>query len=78
MDNNRNTPVTDNNNILPDTLVVPVKYCALMYNIIHVITKRGGINPDEFVVVGELVEFLKTQLKIDQQIANQNAAMAAH
>jgi hypothetical protein len=78
MDDTRNTRVTENDNILPDTLVVPVKYCALMYNIIHVITKRGGINPDEFVVVGELVEFLNTKLKIDKQIANQNAAMAAH
>jgi hypothetical protein len=75
MDNTKNTP--ENEIILPETIVVPSKYCALMYNMIHVITKRGGINPDEFVVVGELVSFLKTQLKVEEHMANQKAAAVA-
>jgi hypothetical protein len=76
MDNTRDTPVTEKDIILPETMVVPTKYCALMYNMIHVITKRGGINPDEFVVVGELFSFLKSELKVDKQTANQKAVAA--
>jgi hypothetical protein len=71
MDNTSNTPKNDI--ILPDTIVVPARYCALMYNMVQVITKRGGINPDEFVIVGELYAFLKKELKVDQQDAIQKA-----
>tara|TARA_B110000259_G_scaffold111986_1_gene127880 strand:- start:4638 stop:4895 length:258 start_codon:yes stop_codon:yes gene_type:complete len=70
------TPTVENEIILPETMVVPSKYCALMYNMIHVLAKRGGINADEFAVVGELVTFLKTELKVEEQLANQKAAAA--
>ena len=59
----------DNTIILPENISVPSKYCILMFNIINVVTKRGAINSDEFVVVGELVEFLKKELKV-QEITN--------
>jgi len=53
--------------MLPESLNVPTKHCVLMYNILNVVAKRGAINPDEFQVVGELVEFLKKELKVEEQ-----------
>ena len=71
MENTSETPVSKSEIPLPDTLVVPVKYCALMYNMIHVIAKRGGIGADEFTVVGELTDFLKKELRVDEHLAKQ-------
>ena len=53
--------------MLPETLNVPTKHCVLMFNILNVVAKRGAINPDEFKVVGELVDFLKQELKVEEQ-----------
>jgi len=53
--------------MLPETLNVPTKHCVLMFNILNVVAKRGAINPDEFQVIGELVEFLKKELKVEEQ-----------
>ena len=57
----------ENTIMLPETLNVPTKHCVLMFNILNVVSKRGGINPDEFTDVGELVEFLKKELKVKEQ-----------
>ena len=57
----------ENSITLPETLIVPSKHCVLMYNIINVVSKRGAINPDEFTVIGELVEFLRKELKVEEQ-----------
>lgn len=38
-----------------------------MFNILNIVSKRGAINPDEFTLVGELVEFKKKELKVDEQ-----------
>jgi hypothetical protein len=57
----------DNTIMLPETFTVPTKHCVLMFNILNVVAKRGAINPDEFTVVGELVEFLKKELKVEEQ-----------
>tara|TARA_B100001250_G_C19722210_1_gene754374 strand:- start:945 stop:1148 length:204 start_codon:yes stop_codon:yes gene_type:complete len=57
----------ENTIMLPETLSVPTKHCVLMFNILNVVSKRGAINPDEFQVVGELVEFLKKELKVEEQ-----------
>lgn len=38
-----------------------------MFSILNVVSKRGAINPHEFTVVGELVEFLKKELKVEEQ-----------
>tara|TARA_Y100000816_G_C26104582_1_gene586477 strand:+ start:1018 stop:1164 length:147 start_codon:yes stop_codon:yes gene_type:complete len=47
----------ENTIMLPETLTVTTKHCVLMFNILNVVSKRGAINPDEFTLVGELVEF---------------------
>ncbi|AET72943.1 hypothetical protein PGAG_00053 [Phaeocystis globosa virus 12T] len=70
------TPVAQNEIVLPETMVVPSKYCALMFNMIHVIAKRGGITADEFTVVGELMDFLKKELRVEEHMAAQRAAAA--
>lgn len=71
------TPVAQNEIVLPETMVVPAKYCALMFNMIHVIAKRGGISADEFTTVGELMDFLKKELRVDEHMAAQRAAAEA-
>tara|TARA_B110000008_G_C16933444_1_gene549654 strand:+ start:559 stop:777 length:219 start_codon:yes stop_codon:yes gene_type:complete len=60
----------ENTIMLPETLSVPTKHCVLMFNILNVVAKRGAINPDEFQVVGDLVEFLKKELKVEEQLKN--------
>jgi LytS/YehU family sensor histidine kinase len=62
----------ENTIMLPETLSVPTKHCVLMFNILNVVSKRGAINPDEFQVVGELVEFLKKELKVEEQTKQLN------
>lgn len=61
---------TNNQITLPETLTIQTKHCVLMYNLINVVTKRGAINSDEFTIVGELVDALKKDLRIDEQIKN--------
>lgn len=58
---------TNNQITLPETLNIPTKQCVLMYNLINVVTKRGAINSDEFTVVGQLVDCLRKELKIEEQ-----------
>ena len=61
---------TNNQINLPETLTVQTKHCVLIYNLINVVTKRGAINSDEFSIVGEVVDALKKELRIDEQIKN--------
>ena len=56
----------ENKIILPENLNIPTKYAVLMYNIVSVVSKRGGFNADEFTPIGELVDFLKKELKIGE------------
>ena len=58
----------ENTIVLPETLSVPTKHCLLMHNILNVVTKRGAINTDEFTIIGELADFLKKELKIEEHI----------
>ena len=58
----------ENQITLPENLTIPTKHCVLMYNILNVVTKRGAINTDEFQVVGELADFLKKELKVEEQL----------
>lgn len=46
---------------------VPKNYARLMVNIIGVCSKRGAFSPEEFKPVGELYEFLKKELKLEEQ-----------
>ena len=50
-----------------ETINVPTKYCILMSNIIDVVAKRGAINSNEFKIVGELTEFLKKELAVEEK-----------
>lgn len=46
---------------------VPKNLAVLMLNIIGVCSKRGAFSPEEFKVVGELYEYLKKELKIEEK-----------
>lgn len=45
---------------------VPKNYATLMLNIIGVCSKRGAFSPEEFKPIGEVFEFLKKELKLDE------------
>jgi hypothetical protein len=49
-----------------EVISVPKNYAILMVNIIGVCSKRGAFSPEEFKPVGELFDFLKKELKLDQ------------
>jgi hypothetical protein len=68
---NTTIPEEDNSILLPDTLVVPTRYCGLMYNMIDVCARRGAIQATELPAVGELVAFLKKELRVEEMIAHQ-------
>ena len=46
---------------------VSKNYAILMVNIIGVCSKRGAFLPEEFKSIGELYEFLKKELKLEDQ-----------
>ena len=50
------------------TIEISQEYAMLMFNIINIISKRGGFLPDEYKIVGELFEFLKDKLNIEERI----------
>ena len=50
---------------------VPKNYATLMVSIIGVCSKRGAFSPEEFNSIGELYEFLKKQLKLEEQQGEQ-------
>lgn len=53
------------------TIEISQEYAMLMFNIINIISKRGGFLPDEYKIVGELFEFLKDKLNIEERIKSQ-------
>lgn len=60
------------NNVISETneienINLPKKYATLMLNIISVVTKRGAFSPEEFKPIGELFEYLKKELKLDEK-----------
>lgn len=50
---------------------VPKDYAILMVNIIAVCSKRGAFSPEEFRPIGTVFEFLKKELKIEDQQTQQ-------
>lgn len=50
-----------------DTLSIPINHATLMYNIINVVSRRGAFAPEEFKPVGEIFEYLKKELKIEDK-----------
>ena len=55
-----------NQNTIPESIDVPTQYCVLMYNLINLVAKRGAVNSDEFLLVGELHNYLKKKIEMIQ------------
>ena len=53
------------------SIQLPENYGMLVMNIINVVSRRGGITPDEFKVVGEVYEYLKKELKVEEKLEQQ-------
>ena len=52
--------------VAPESVNVPFAYGLLALRIINTVAKRGGFNADEFRVIGELHDFLKKELKVEE------------
>ena len=53
---------------LSENIILPKNYSILLLNIISVVSKRGGFNPEEFKAVGELFEYVKKELNIPENV----------
>ncbi len=53
---------------LSESVILPKNYSVLLLNIISVVSKRGGFNPEEFKAVGELFEYVKKELNIPENV----------
>ena len=53
-----------NQNNIPESIDVPTQYCVIMYNLINLVAKRGAVNSDEFLVVGEVHNYLKKKIEM--------------
>lgn len=62
---------TTSNKIKNTEINLPEHYGLLMFNIINIVSKRGGFVPEEYKIVGELFEFLKKELKIEDRLKQQ-------
>ena len=49
-----------------ETYSVSKKHMVLMFNMINVCAKRGAFQAEEFKVIGELHEYLKEVLKVEE------------
>tara|TARA_R110002072_G_scaffold76776_4_gene179808 strand:+ start:37 stop:252 length:216 start_codon:yes stop_codon:yes gene_type:complete len=48
-----------------ESINVPANLAVLMLNILNVTSRRGVFTPEEFKPVGELYEFVKSNLKLE-------------
>ena len=60
-----NSVISETNEI--ENINLPKNYATLMLNIISVVSKRGAFSPEEFKPIGELFDFLKKELKLDEK-----------
>ena len=49
-----------------ESINVPANIAVLMLNVINVTSRRGAFTPEEFKPVGELYEFIKSNLKLEE------------
>ena len=49
-----------------ESINVPANIAVLVLNIINVTSRRGAFTPEEFKPVGELYEFVKSNLKLEE------------
>ena len=59
--------MSENNNVeLPTSININLQQGLLIYSIIDVISRRGGFLADELKSVGDLFEYVKKELKIEE------------
>ena len=49
-----------------ESINLPSNYALLVLNIVNVCSKRGAFIPEEFKALGELHEYIKTNLKFEK------------
>ena len=56
----------DNQTPTVESINVPANLAVLMLNVLNVTSRRGAFTPEEFKPVGELYEFIKSNLKLEE------------
>jgi len=56
----------DNQKLSVDSITLPANLGVLILNIINITSRRGSFTPEEFKPVGELYEFVKSNLKLEE------------
>lgn len=56
----------DNQAPTVESIIVPANLAVLMLNVLNVTSRRGAFTPEEFKPVGELYEFIKSNLKLEE------------
>lgn len=63
--------MTDNNEIieeLPNSVSLNLQQGLLVHSLIEVMTRRGAFLADELKPVGELFDYIKKELKVEQHV----------
>ena len=56
-----------------DSITLPANLAVLLLNIVNITSRRGAFTPEEFKSVGEVYEFIKSNLKLEEvKPENQN------
>ena len=53
---------------LPSTVTLNLQQGLLLHSLIEVMTRRGALMADELKPIGELFDFVKKELKVEQHI----------
>lgn len=56
----------DNQKPSVDSITLPANLGVLILNILNITSRRGAFTPEEFKPVGELYEFVKSNLKLEE------------
>ena len=59
---------------LPQSVTLSLQQGLLVHSIIEVMTKRGAFIADELKPVGELFDYIKKELRIDEHLKRLQAA----
>lgn len=55
-----------------ESITLPANMGLLLLNILNITSRRGAYIPEEFKSVGELYDFVKTNLKLEEKQENNN------
>ncbi len=53
---------------LPSTITLNLQQGLLLHSLIEVMTRRGALMADELKPIGELFDYVKKELKVEQHI----------